>query len=279
MKLSVIVVNRNMCSLLKQCLPTLIRACQDIEHQIIVIDDSSTDKSVEMVKTDFPEVSMIVNEQSIGMAASRNLGTEKAKSEYVLLVNADIISGKKTVEQVVQFMEGHPDAGAVGVRALTPRGRFMPESRTGFGRSWATLLKITGLAKYFPKSRLYKNEERWINEDEFATTEVDVINGAFMLLRRSALNKIGKLDERFIQFGHDIDLSFRLRLAGYKNYYYPRTYILNFAKQLTSKFTLDYIRKFYGAMIIFAGKYLFKMPEIKVPGIPQMFAPKYEIER
>lgn len=279
MKLSVIVVNHNMCSLLKQCLLTLIRACKDIDSQLIVIDDASTDKSVEMLQTEFPEATLIVNQHSVGTAAARNQGIEKANGEYVLLVNADTISGKKTLEQVVEFMDNHADAGGVGVRALTPRGNFMPDSRMGFTRGWSMLLKLTGLAKYFSKSRLYKHDDNWIEEEEFATTEVDVINGAFMLLRRSALKQVGNLDERFIEYGHDIDLSFRLRLAGYKNYYYPRTYILNFAKQLLPKFTWSYIRKFYGAMIIFAGKYLFKIPEIKVPGMPQIFAPKYEIER
>jgi GT2 family glycosyltransferase len=108
---------------------------------------------------------------------------------------------------------------------------------------------------------------------------VDVINGAFMLLRKSVLNKIGPLDERLAMFGHDIDLSFRIRLAGYKNYYFPKTYILNFKNQQNSKLSWGYVKHFYGAMIIFAAKYLLHMPEIKIPGIPQIFAPKYEIER
>jgi GT2 family glycosyltransferase len=113
------------------------------------------------------------------------------QGEYVLLVNADTISGKKTIEQVVEFMDAHNNAGGVGVRMLSPRGQFLTESRTGFGRAWGGLFKLTGLAKYFTKSRLYKNDEFWIEEEEFATTEVDVINGAFMLLRKSVVNQIG----------------------------------------------------------------------------------------
>lgn len=279
MKLSVIVVNHNMCVLLKQALLTLNRACRDIDYELIVVDDASVDRSQKMLQDEFSEAKLILNSTSVGMAKARNLGIEQATGEYVLLVNADTISGKKTVEHVLEFMDAHDDAGGVGVRALNPRGNFLPESRTGFTRAWGGLLKLTGLAKYFPKSRLYKHDDNWVEEEEFATTEVDVINGAFMLLRKSVLNKIGPLDERLAMFGHDIDLSFRIRLAGYKNYYFPKTYILNFKNQQKSKLSWGYVKHFYGAMIIFAAKYLLHMPEIKIPGIPQIFAPKYEIER
>lgn len=279
MKLSVIVVNHNMCVLLRQALSTLVRACRDIDYELIVIDDASTDKSQKMLQDDFPEAKLILNNSVVGTAKARNQGIEQAMGEYVLLVNADTISGKKTVEHVLDFMDIHQDAGGVGVRALSPRGNFLPESRTGFTRAWGGLLKLTGLAKYFPKSRLYKNDDNWVEEEEFATTEVDVINGAFMLLRRSVLSKIGPLDERLTMFGHDIDLSFRIRLAGYKNYYFPKTYILNFKNKQNSKLSWSHVKHFYSAMIIFAAKYLLHMPKIKIPGIPQIFAPKYEIER
>jgi GT2 family glycosyltransferase len=279
MKLSVIVVNHNTCAFLKQSLQTLIRACKYTDYEVIIIDDASADRSVAMMQKDYPEVKLIQNQQPLGIARARNQGIEAASGEYVLLVNADTISGKKTVEHVLEFMDAHPDAGAVGVRMLSSRGNFLAESRTGFTRAWGALLKLTGLAKHFPKSRLYKNDDNWIEEEEFATTEVDVVNGAFMLLRRSILSNVGLLDERLAMFGHNIDLSFRIRLAGYKNYYFPKTYILNFKNQQGSKLSWSYIRHFYGAMFIFSAKYLLHMPEIKMPGIPQIFAPKYEIER
>ncbi|TWR31373.1 glycosyltransferase family 2 protein [Mucilaginibacter pallidiroseus] len=280
MKLSVIIVNYNMCASLKQALSTLVRACKFIDSEIVVIDDASTDRSLQMLESDFPEVEVIRNDKNIGIAASRNVGIEKATGEYVLMVSPDIITGKKTLESIIEFMDSHPEAGAAGVRMLTPRGDFLKQSRTGFVRPWGTLLKLTGLAKYFTKSRLYKYElDAWDDEDDFATTEVDVVNGSFMMLRKSALQETGLLDERFTSYGHDIDISFRMRLAGYKNYYYPRTYILNFSNSLNPKISWKHIRDFYGAMIIFATKYLFKVPEIKIPGIPQVFAPTYEVER
>lgn len=280
MKISIVVANYNMYPLLKQSINTLIRACRDIDNEIIIIDDASTDRSVSMLQDEFPGIKLIQNTKAVGTAKARNMGIEQATGEYVLLVNPDIISGKKTLENIVEFMDLHTDAGGLGVRMLSPRGNFLTESRTGFNKAWGVVLKLTGLAKYFPKSRLYKGDsDTWIEEEEFDITEVDTISGAFMLLRKSVLSEVGLLDERFTTYGHDVDLSFRIRLAGYKNYYYPKTFILNFGTQLKPQFSWSYIKNFYGAMIIFAAKYLFHMPEIKLPGIPRIFAAKYEVER
>lgn len=278
MKLSVVVVNYNMCALLKQALVSLDKACNSIDHELIIVDDASTDRSVHMVQQLFPDANIIQNEKSLGMAKARNQGIGVAKGEYVLLVNADTITATNTLSSTISFMDNHPAAGVVGTRMLTPQGRFLHISRRGFNRAWEAFFKVTGLGKHFTKSRLYKHQNNnWV--EEFATTEVDVVNSAFMLLRKSALNEVGGLDERFTNFGHDIDLSYRMRLAGYKNYYHPKTYIINFRKQVNSKFSWSYIRHFYGAMIIFAAKYMFSIPEIKMPAVPPIFAPKYEIER
>ena len=280
MKISIVIVNNNLFPLLKQCLNTLIRACRSIDYEMIVIDDASTDGSVSMLQNEFPDIKLVQNTKTAGMAKARNQGIKQATGQYILLVSADTICSKKTLENVIEFMDKRTDAGGVGVRMLNSRGSFLTESRTGFNKAWCTFLKLTGLAKYFPKSRLYKaGADAWIEEEEFDITEVDVINGAFMLLRRSVLSEVGLLDERFTTFGHDVDLSFRIRLAGYKNYYYPKTFILNFGMQFKPKFSWEYIKHFYGAMIIFAAKYLFHMPEINLPGIPRIFAAKYEIER
>lgn len=278
MKLSVIVVNYNMCTLLKQSLDALVKACKYIDYELIVVDDTSSDRSVKMLQQEFPKAKLILNEKQLGTAKSRNRGLEKANGQYILLANADTITASNALETTLEFMDNHAEAGGLGLRMLTPQGRFLHVSRRGFNRGWEAFFKLTGMAKHFVKSRLYKHQnERWV--DEFETAEVDVINGAFMLLRRSVLTEVGGLDERFTMFGHDIDLSYRIRLAGYKNYYYPKTYILNFRKQNSAKFTWNHIRHFYGAMLIFAAKYLFRMPEIKIPDVPQLFAPKYEVER
>ena len=278
MKLSVVLVTHNMCVLLKQSLIALISACDHLDYELIVIDDASTDRVAAMLRTEFPAAELIVNRTQLGIAKSRNIGIAKATGEYVLLVNADTITAANAVDCTVKFMDEHEDAGCVGVRMLTPQGKFLQVSRSGFNRAWETFFKLTGLSKNFTKSRLYKHS-RNTKVDEFGTAEVDIVNSAFMLTRRAVINQLGGLDNRFKMFGHDIDLCYRLRLAGYKNYYYPKTYILNFRKQVINKFTWAYLRHFYGAMFIFAAKYMFRMPELKMPAVPELFAPKYEIER
>jgi GT2 family glycosyltransferase len=278
MKLSVIVVNYNLCDLLRQTLNSLVISGNSVDYEVFVVDNGSTDKSVEMVTDEFPQFHIIANAVNEGLAKAYNQAIQLAGGEYVLLVNADTISGKETLKRILDFMDLHTDAGGLGVRMLSPQGRFLPESNRGLTKAWVAFFKLIGFAKYFPKTRLTnRNHKEWV--EEFQTSEVDILNGAYMLLRKSALNEVGLFDERFFMYGHDIDLAYRIRLAGFKNYYFPKTYIINFKSQALVKFSWQHIKNYYGAMLIFAAKYLFKMPEIKVEGIPQLYPSPYEIER
>jgi GT2 family glycosyltransferase len=277
MKLSVIIVNHNRCDLLRLSLNSLIKAGNNIDNEIIIVDNASTDNSVGMLESEFPQLQLIANPVNEGIAKASNKAIQVSKGAYVLLVNADTICGKETLDRVVEFMDTHSDAAGTAVRMLGPQGSFLTESNRGLTQSWITFFKLTGLAKHFPKSRLTnRNHKEWV--EEFQTSEIDILNGAFMLIRRSVLKEVGLFDERFFMYGHDIDLSYRMRLAGFKNYYFPKTYIINFKSQQLPKFSWQYIKHFYGAMIIFASKYLFKLPEIKVPGI-QLYPAQYEVER
>jgi len=278
MKLTVIVVNYNQCNLLKQALNSLIIAGKTIDYEVIIVDNASCDNSIEMISYQFPQFQILANQVDEGITKGYNRAIEKATGEYVLLVNADTICGKDTLEKVLEFMDSHHDASGLGVRMLSPQGSFLHESNRGLTKPWAAFFKLVGLAKQFPKSRLTnRNRKDWV--EEFQTSEVDILNGAFMLLRRNVFNETGLFDERFVRFGYDIDLSYRMKLAGLKNYYFPKTYIINYKSQIIPKFSWQYIKYFYGAMIIFAAKYLFNVPEIKVQGMPQMYKPQYEIEQ
>jgi len=277
MKLSVIVVNQNACKLLKQALNSLIGAGKNIDFELFVVDNASTDGSVEMIENSFPQARLIANTTDLGIAKASNQALRLAAGEYVFLVNADTICGKGSLEKMTAFMDAHTDAGGLSVRMLSPSGHFLPESIHGLTKSWGAFLKFTGFAKHLSKTRLYnRNRKDWV--EEFQIAEIDIINGACMFLRRSALNETGLFDERFFMFGHDIDLSYRLRLAGFKNYYFPKTYIINYESQPLAKFSWEYIKYFYGAMLIFAFKYLLRVPEIKVEGIPQLFPSTYEVK-
>lgn len=277
MKLSVIVVNRNACALLKQSLNFLISGCKNIDYELIIVDNASTDKSVEMIRSNFPDTHLIDNDTNLGIAAAYNQALKFATGEYVLLVSPDTLSGKDTIEKMLSFADAQIDTGGLGVRMLTPQGRFLPESVHGLSTAWAAFFKFIGFAKYLAKTRLYdRNRKDWV--EEFQIAEVDILNGAYMLVSRSALNEAGIFDERFFKFGYDIDLSYRLRLAGFKNYYYPKTYVIKSETQPRAKFSWDHIKYFYGAMFIFAVKYLLRVPEIKVESIPQLFPQTYEVK-
>lgn len=275
MKLSVVVVSQNTCTLLKQALNSLIEACKGIDYEVIVVDNASADKTINMISDEFPEVNVIANDVDLGISKASNQGMRLSTGEYILLVNADTISGKDSLEKMTGFMDDHMDAGGIGVRMLSPQGRFLPESIHGLTKIWAAFFKFIGFAKYLSKTRLYnRNRKDWV--EEFQIAEVDILNGACMLLRRSALNETGLFDERFFMFGHAIDLSYRIRLAGFKNYYFPKTYIINFESRYLAKFSWSYIKYFYGAMFIFAVKYL--LPEFKLAGKPQLVPSAYEVK-
>ena len=277
MKLSVVIINHNMCELLRHTLSSLVDAGKNIDYEAFIYDNASTDGSVKMIENEFAQFHIIASQKKVGYSKAYNEMINLTTGQYILLVNPDIISSKKTLERLLEFMDEHADSGAVGVRMITPKGSFLPESNRGLSRQWITFFKLTGLSKYFPKSRIGdRNRKDWV--EEFQTSEVDFVNGAFMLLRRSVLNDIGLFDEQFAMYGHDIDLSYRIRLAGFKNYYFPKTYIINFNWVNTPKLNWQFVKNFYGAMIIFAVKYLFKMPEIKLDGTGQLPL-AYEVER
>ncbi len=277
MKLSIIVVNRNACLLLKQTLNSLINACKGIDYELFIVDNASTDKSLEMISDNFSDAQVIANNTDLGKAKANNQALKLALGEYILLVSADTISGKDSIEKMIAFMDEHNDAGGMGVRMLSPQGRFFPESIHGLSKTWSAFLRLIGFDKHLPKTRLNdRNRKDWV--EEFQVAEVDILNGACMMLRRSALDEAGLFDERFFMYGADIDLSYRIRLAGFKNYYFPKTYIINFESQLLTKFSWSYIKYFYGAMFAFAVKYLIRMPELKVKGIPQLFPSSYQVK-
>ena len=277
MKLSVIITNHNACILLKQAISSLINACKNVDYELIIVDNASTDKSLEMLSRDYPQVTVLANEADQGIAKANNQGLRYATGEYILMVNADTITVKDSVEKMIAFMDEHTDAGGMGIRMLSPQGRFLPESIHGLTAIWGAFLKFIGFAKHLQKTRLYdRNRKDWV--EEFQIAEVDILNGACMMLRKSALNEIGVFDERFIMHGADVDLSYRLRLVGFKNYYFPKTYIINFEMQRWDKFSWEYIKYYYGAMLSFAVKYMIKVPEIKVKEMPQLFPTGIEVK-
>lgn len=254
MKLSVIVVNYNVEYFLEQCLLSVEQAIRGIEADVWVVDNNSVDGSVAMVRRKFPWVKLVESRENLGFSKGNNLAIRQSTGEYVLLLNPDTVVEEDTFSKVIDFMDQHPDAGGLGVKMIDGKGNFLPESKRGLPTPSVAFYKIFGLAALFPRSRRFgKYHLGYLSNDE--VHEIEVLSGAFMLMRRKALDEVGLLDEDFFMYGEDIDLSYRLVLGGYKNYYYPHTRIIHYKGESTKKSSINYVFVFYRAMVIFAGKH------------------------
>lgn len=254
MKLSVIIVNYNVEYFLEQCLHAVRRAMQHIDGEVIVVDNNSIDGSNAMVKKKFPEVKLYENKQNLGFSKANNQGIKKSSGEYVLLLNPDTVVEDETFSKVVGFMDENQEAGALGVKMVDGAGKFLPESKRGLPTPEAAFYKMFGISSLFPRSKRFsKYHLGYLDENEIH--EVEILSGAFMLLRKKVLDEIGLLDETFFMYGEDIDLSYRVIKAGYKNYYFPKTRIIHYKGESTKKSSVNYVLVFYNAMVIFAKKH------------------------
>ena len=254
MKLSIIIVNYNVAYFLEQCLQSVYVAVKNIEAEVFVVDNNSVDNSIEMLITKFPQVNLIQNKENVGFSKANNQAIHLAKGEYILLLNPDTVVESDTFEKTISFMDATEDAGALGVKMIDGRGEFLPESKRGLPVPMVAFYKIFGLSKLFKNSRRFgKYHLSYLSPDEI--NPVEVLAGAFMLLRSSVLDVVGLLDEDYFMYGEDIDLSYRIIKAGYKNYYFPNTRIIHYKGESTKKSSVNYVLVFYRAMHIFAKKH------------------------
>ena len=254
MKLSIVIVNYNVEHFLEQCLYSVRKAIKDIDAEVFVVDNNSVDGSLRMLREKFPEVILIDNKQNLGFSKANNQAIRQSKGEYVLLLNPDTVVEDDTFHKVLLFMDSHPDGGGLGVKMVDGKGKFLPESKRGLPTPLTAFYKIFGFSRLFPHSKRFsKYHLGYLDKDHIH--EVDVLAGAFMLMRRSVLEVTGLLDEDFFMYGEDIDLSYRIVQAGYKNYYFSETRIIHYKGESTKKSSVNYVFVFYNAMIIFARKH------------------------
>ena len=254
MKLSVVIVNYNVKHFLEQCLKSVQNATCQIDAEIFVVDNNSVDGSCEMVQKLFPEVHLIANRENVGFSTANNQAIEESTGEFVLLLNPDTIVPENCFTKILEFADKTPDLGGCGVHMVDGQGKFLPESKRGLPTPEVALYKMIGLNKIFPNSKKFgKYHLGFLPDNE--TNEVDILSGAFMLMRKTALDKVGLLDETFFMYGEDIDLSYRITQGGWKNYYFAGTSIIHYKGESTKKQSTNYVRVFYKAMIIFAEKH------------------------
>ena len=254
-QLSVIIVNYNVEYFLNQCLDSVKKASKNLNVEVIIVDNDSVDGSLKMLQENYPEHTLVANKSNVGFSTANNQGINISQGKYVLLLNPDTVVSETTFDKAIAFMDRTPLAGGLGVRMIDGRGLFLPESKRGLPTPLVAFYKIFGLSKLFPKSKKY-NQYHAGHIEEFETKEVDILSGAFMLMRKKALDEVGLLDEEFFMYGEDIDLSYRIQLGGYKNYYFSETKIIHYKGESTKKNSVNYVFVFYNAMIIFAQKAL-----------------------
>ena len=257
MELSIIIVNYNVKHFLEQCLKSVYKALNGIEAEIIVVDNNSVDGSLNLIREKFKEVILVSNKKNWGFSVANNQGIKMAKGNNILLLNPDTIVQEDTFIKCIEFLENHKDAGALGVKMYDGNGRFLPESKRGLPTPIVAFYKIFGLAYLFPQSKVFGNYHLGFlskNKDH----KVDILSGAFMMIKKEVLEKAGLLDEAFFMYGEDIDLSYRIKKAGYENYYFSQTNIIHYKGESTKKSSINYVFVFYRAMVIFAEKHFTK---------------------
>lgn len=253
-KLSIIIVNYNVEYFLDQCLDSVVKAIEHVSAEVIIVDNNSVDGSLLMLKNKYPQFKLIANQFNGGFSKANNQAIHVAQGEYVLLLNPDTVVEEDTFSKTIAFMDEHPNAGGLGVRMIDGKGRFLPESKRGLPTPMVAFYKIFGLSSLFPKSKRF-GQYHLGHLSEFEINKIDVLSGAFMLMRKETLDKVGVLDEDFFMYGEDIDLSYRITLGDYDNYYFPDTTIIHYKGESTKKSSVNYVFVFYRAMIIFAKKH------------------------
>ena len=255
-KLSVVIVNYNVCYFLEQALLSVRKAVEKLGEptEVFVVDNNSADNSVAMVRARFPEVILLANKDNPGFSRANNQALRLATGQYQLLLNPDTLVEEDTFRLCCEFMDQHPRCGGLGVQMLDGQGRFLPESKRGLPTPAVAFYKIFGLAQFFPRSRTFGRYHLGFLDQQQAHP-VDVLSGAFMLLRQVALAQVGLLDEAYFMYGEDIDLSYRLTRGGWQNWYFPGTRIIHYKGESTRRTSINYVFVFYRAMVIFAQKH------------------------
>ena len=243
-KVSIVIVSYNVRPLLTECIDSVRLALAGLSGDITVVDNCSKDDTVEYLQKHYPDVQLIINRENVGFARANNQAIRQTDSEYVLLLNPDTIVYEPTIRGCIDFMDAHPEAGGTGVRMLNREGKTAPESRRAIPTPWVAMLKMLGFTR-----RYYMSDLPW---DE--PSQIEVISGAYCMLRRKALDEVGLLDEDYFMYGEDIDLSYRLLKGGWQNWYLPYD-IVHYKGGSTQKTSFRYVHVFYQAMLIFFRKH------------------------
>ncbi len=254
MQLSIIIVNYNVKFFLEQCLSSVQKAIEQLEAEVWVVDNASSDNSIEYLMPKFPWVKFISNTKNAGFGKANNQALHQCTGKYILFLNPDTLVAEDTLIKCIAFIEANTQVGALGIRMIDGKGTFLPESKRSLPSTLSSFYKLVGLSRLFPSSAVFSRYSLG-HLDEYKNHEVDVLSGAFMLAKRNVLIELKGFDETFFMYGEDIDLSYRIKKLGFKNYYCSESTIIHFKGESTRKGSIKYVSTFYRAMSIFLKKH------------------------
>jgi GT2 family glycosyltransferase len=256
MQLSVIILNYNVRYFLELCVLSVQKAIQNLDAEIIVVDNHSSDESSVLMKTQFPSIRYIENATNFGFPKGNNIAVAAAKGEYICILNPDTVVAENTFEKILAFAKSKTELGIVGCKLIDGSGNFLPESKRGIPTPWVAFTKIFGLYKLFPKSSFF-NKYYAQNLGENQTGKVDILVGAFMVMKRELYNELGGFDENCFMYADDIDLSYRALQNGKSNYYFAETTVIHYKGESTTR-DQKYMKHFQDAMQFFYKKHFRK---------------------
>lgn len=254
MQLSVIILNYNVRYFLEHCLKSVQKSIQNLDAEIIVVDNNSPDDSCEMVKRLFPNIILIENKENTGFPKGNNIGVQQAKGKYICILNPDTAVAEDTFEKVLAFAENKANLGIIGCKLIDGTGNFLPESKRGIPTPWVAFGKTFGLYKIFPKVKAF---QKYYAEhlDQNTSGKVDILVGAFMVLKKATYQQLGGFDERYFMYGEDIDLSYSALKLNLENYYFAETSVIHYKGESTVK-DEKYRKNFQNGMELFYAKHM-----------------------
>lgn len=254
MDLSILIVNYRTRELTLACIASVFTSTTSYIYEIILIDNASNDGTPQVVNERFPQVATVINTENVGFSRANNQGIRMAKGRYVLLLNSDTIVQPDTIDIMLRFMDENPTVGASGCKIVLPDGSLDKACKRGFPTPSASFYYAFGFAKLFPKIHKFNQYQLgYLSPDE--AYPIDSLVGAFMLVRRETIEQVGMLDEEFFMYGEDIDWCYRIKKAGWINYYYPRTHIVHHKGASSRRKPYKIIYEFHRAMILFHNKH------------------------
>lgn len=253
MELSIVIVNYNVKEFLTQCLDSIFKSQTQYNYEVIVIDNSSRDSGRDEICSTFKDITWIDNSENVGFGRANNQGFSHAKGVYTLILNPDTVLQEDTLEKCISYLLAHPEVGGLGIKGLDGSGQFLPESKRALPTPLVALWKITGLSAIFPKSSVFARYHLGHLSPE-ENHEVDILVGCFMMVPTQLLLSVGGFDPQYFMYGEDIDLSYELQKTGHKNIYFSDSQIIHYKGESTKRGSLNYVRMFYKAMVLFAKK-------------------------